>query len=585
MKQTIKKSLCLLLSLLMLLGTVACGAGDAVAADLSEDTIRADAQEYLATFVGADVTITSLSHTEDSVSDTEMLITCSVGYTSAGTESVGVFAMTYVMESGAWTLNGMNAQLDGEAPAPAPETPAPAPTPEMPAPAPSTPISPEPNVPASNVSVPSVEGSKIIAGYSLQQTGTFADTDALNWDMEITVDENRHSIIFSNGQVSEPYYDSEELGNGYYAVTNSAENINSTGLVTMTGEVLIPCEAAYMEWIDSRANAGQSTRFLKVVYSTGITTNEDEAYFYVTDKTFSLSASDGDILHKGYAKIYDVVNKQFVGTLQSSFTGYDAIEECGDCVVLKDAFDSLSLYDCNGNLIKQISGLPDVGNGYLICYDSGSYDVYDTAGTLKYSSGGDLSVLDSTSGYLKKYVDGGYVLIDLDGNQILPSAYQSISDECYGVVEVKNAGEYQLITLDGTVLASTTEDFYLMAEGYYYFTDYINKNSKTLVGPDGVIVEGAETIYDLAVANGKNLMVLNQKSYNIQLDTTNYTTVSDGIITAKSDATGKTGLFELFNGQQLLGYEYHEIEVVNGNYLFARKGDTWTIFELIPQYR
>ena len=558
MKKT-PKFLCLLLSIVMVLGMTACGSNNVTAGSVSDETIQADAQEYLSSFVGEDAKITNLSYNQNGISDTERTVTSKVSFTAGGADGTATFNMTYVLENGTWTLNGMDAQL-GESSS---EEPAPAPDSEPTA-------DPEPVI---DTPVSSVEGVSAIRGIQLKKTGTVEEND-------VQIDDDFSYFVYKDGTVSEPYYDIKgSLGEGYLIVVESNEDVNTTGLVTSDGEVLIPCEAAIIEWVDTRDT---EDRFLKVVYGTEITTNEDEAYFFVHSGFFAIAPSEGDVLYKGYAKIYDVVNKQFVGNLQTSYTGPDAIYACGDSVVLTDAEDNTYLYDCNGNLIKQTSRLAYAGNGYMICHDSGAYEVYDTTGTLRLSSTDTLSTVTSTHGFLKKKVDGKYILIDPDGNQILPDAYKSIEGECNGIVEVKNdKDEYQLIRLDGEVLVTTTAYVHETGwnSGYYYFQE---NEMYTLVGPEGIIATDLKSNpSDLIVEKDDALLVLNDKTFSLTLD--DYRDLYyDGLIAARSDETGKFGLYDLYTGKQLLDLVYNEITVEN-DILRARQGETWTIFEIIPQ--
>lgn len=581
MKQKTKKVLCLLLSVVMVLGMTACGAGNVVASDVSEDTIRADAQEYLSSFVGDDATITALNYNQNSVSDTELLVTSNVSYTAGGADNTATFSMTYVLENGAWVLNGMDAQMGGEA---STELQAPEVEPAKPMEEIDIEVSSNTQTPTTNVSAPSVEGVQAVRGIELKQTGTFTDGGNFDdWDYVMTVDDDRYSIIFKDGTTSEPCYDSENMGDGYITLRTSNENVNSTGLVTMDGEILIPCEAALIEWIDTRST---EYRFLSVIYGTEVTTNKEEAAFYVHEGMFSIYPEEGDVLYKGYGKIYDVVNKQFVGDLKLSLDGYVGVDACGDCIVLEDAEGIAYLYDCDGNLIKQTAKLNGVGNGYIVCYDSGSYEVYDTTGTLRLSSKDSLGTVTSTHGFLKKNTNSNYVLIDLDGNQVLPDVYKSIGGENNGIVEVQNVmGEHQLIRLDGEILATTTAGYFTETgwnSGYYYFRE----NEKyTLIGPEGIIAEELDSYpSELVLEKDGALLVLNEKAFNLTMD--DYREAYyDGLITVQSDETGKYGLYELYNGKQLLDFQYNEIKVMYESMVYARQGETWTIFEIIPQYR
>ena len=55
------------------------------------------------------------------------------------------------------------------------------------------------------------------------------------------------------------------------------------------------------------------------------------------------------------------------------------------------------------------------------------------------------------------------------------------------------------------------------------------------------------------------------------------------LIAIKSDSNGKYGVFDLFTGEQLLDYEYDRVEGIEG-YVYALKGETWTIYKTDYKY-
>ena len=113
----------LLLCAALLFSMTACGSNSVSVAELSADVIQADVQEYIATFIDANATITSFSETENSISATETQVTCSVGY--AGDQSGnGVFVLDYALEGSNWVLQSCNVNLEDTAETVAAEQPA-----------------------------------------------------------------------------------------------------------------------------------------------------------------------------------------------------------------------------------------------------------------------------------------------------------------------------------------------------------------------------------------------------------------------------------------------------------------------------
>ena len=116
MKKMTKRIACMAMGVVVALGLTACGADHVASESVSETLIRADVQEYLENVVGIDAQVDGISQSQSSNGGTEQLVTGNAAYTADGRDSTMDFTMTYVLEDGAWVLNGMEAEL-GKAPA------------------------------------------------------------------------------------------------------------------------------------------------------------------------------------------------------------------------------------------------------------------------------------------------------------------------------------------------------------------------------------------------------------------------------------------------------------------------------------
>ena len=56
-------------------------------------------------------------------------------------------------------------------------------------------------------------------------------------------------------------------------------------------------------------------------------------------------------------------------------------------------------------------------------------------------------------------------------------------------------------------------------------------------------------------------------------------TLQIGMLAARSDSERLYGVFDLFTGEQLLGYEYETVSVA-ADYLYAFKNEEWTVFQI-----
>ncbi len=421
-----------------------------------------------------------------------------------------------------------------------------------------------------------------LKGYTLTEVGSFtADSDWMWVQYNIMVDTGSSApvVYFPNGSRLEGIYTCVDLGGGYCGLGNSESEMNSLALFTAEGEQLTPFEAADIEWLESQDYFPDGTfaseyRYLRVTYTTGTTTNEDECF---------IEDYNTDTMYTGYAKVYDLRENRFVPNVEiTNPSSYDSVI-CGDHFAVEDEDGVLFLYDSDGNVIMQTarSSAYDVGYGYLITYDSGSYDVYDETGALRYSSANSLYVLPSTSGYLREYRDGEYAVLDIDGNQVLANTYDYITGECQGIFRVETAaGMNQLVTADGTVLAESANSFYTDVLGYYY----CDEGTYSLYGLDGLIAKDLEDYpYELCIMDGTTGLVINDKTFSLALDDDYVYSLAPGLGSATSDATGKYGCFDFFTGQQLLDYAYNDIDATD-THVYARQGDTWHVFEIVPIY-
>lgn len=102
-----------------------------------------------------------------------------------------------------------------------------------------------------------------------------------------------------------------------------------------------------------------------------------------------------------------------------------------------------------------------------------------------------------------------------------------------------------------------------------------------MINKSGIIFEGLNNsgCYDLAFLEGETAFVVNDKSFSLTLEDSYPKKLMFGLIAAESDSNGMYGVFDLFTGEQLLGYEYEEVNAAAG-YLYAYKNGTWDVFRV-----
>ena len=79
--------------------------------------------------------------------------------------------------------------------------------------------------------------------------------------------------------------------------------------------------------------------------------------------------------------------------------------------------------------------------------------------------------------------------------------------------------------------------------------------------------------------NGETAFVVNDGDYTLELETEYPDALEIGMISAQSDSNGLYGVFDLFNGEQLLDYEYEKVQTAAG-YLYAYKNGAWEVYQI-----
>ena len=414
-----------------------------------------------------------------------------------------------------------------------------------------------------------------VPSYTLEKIGELADTNyTTSYGILTSATDSGITLFSGNGvRFEKQYYAVNDLGNGFYSVSDSDVEINSVGLISLDGLELIPCEAALIEWM----NPSMNHRFLLVYYAENVTENEDECLIYSSDRIVSLAPSDKDIMYTGYAKIYDTQNHNFINGLTITIDNQYYSKACGNSILI--SVGNLSqLYGADGTLLMEITGFVDVGNDYFIVSSNGEDKVYDENG-LEICTDKDLNSLNSTSGLLTQFEDQNCILLDKTGNQILGESFAHIIKETNGFVEVENEnGSYELWNLNNEQIAESETSFFSMNKpGYYYVQQ---SDGYSLIGPQGVIAENLEdSPSNACIINENTAFVIADRDFSLEFDNHNLNKLGFALISAQDKATGLYSVFDLFTGKQLLPYEFDKILSIEG-YLYAYKSGNWEVYQV-----
>lgn len=366
----------------------------------------------------------------------------------------------------------------------------------------------------------------------------------------------------------QPLTDYEYLGDGLYEVTADKEDVNRKGLVACTGEILIDCDAAGISRVGDR--------YVSVLYGTGMTDNEEEAYFYTTENSFSITYSEGDVMYKGYGKIYDLEQKRFVDNVEVTNPYRYAVTSCGDTFAVEDEEGVTRLYNENGQVLFETLRTVETGSG-LYCVSGRSDEptkIYDGKGTFVNELELDVDLIRGSEKYLEVWTED-YLrqIADLKGNILSEEKYDIIYEENGGLFEVETEdGKDQLVCADGTVMAEA--GYY----GYFGYGCYIveKQNSELLVDAEGVLFE--ITADDERLKNG-NCVLNFAKRDVVVLKQELWESLTDYLTEIREIEMKKHGVYDVLSGEIVLPCEYDEITVA-GDHLYAKQGDTWNVFSI-----
>ena len=385
------------------------------------------------------------------------------------------------------------------------------------------------------------------------------------------------------------------MGDGLYTVSKkaSADNMNVCGLVTIEGDVLIPCEAASIVSPTNRDEDG--IRFVEVIYATDVTDNKDDCIVYYTDNIMSMSVGEDDTMYKGYAKIFDIQEGKFVDGLEFSQAFRNSFYDLMDSFVI-DQDSEITMYSPDGTAIWKTTGYikGDTHHSISVRVDNNEY-IVDSQGNDVYKSSFDLSDRDAKRDlYIVRdgEDDEKYHLIDMYGKRLLEKALPMVSSATTNYILIRPDNKtHILLDNDGNVLLEDAESYSETAGAYGRL--YMEDKSKYLITPAGIYQDVDEKAgYHLLFTRGDVPVILNtgeNASFPFK-EANSFKTLAPGLLTLEESTSSGDylDLYDLFTGEQLLPSEYTDF-IFAGGYVFAcRTGSssirTWEVYkaDLVP---
>lgn len=428
-------------------------------------------------------------------------------------------------------------------------------------------------------------------------------------------DGKKHLLTFSGEEKIELGFDSiTSDGNGLFVVRTDDLGISATGLADADGNLLIPCEAAFIRKM-------QGGRYWEAAYAVEETDNEDECFLYGHTKNKNAiemqspgdstpDTDKGDVMYTGYAKIYDIDQKRFVPNVE---IGRNCIVKgCGDAFIVKQGggHGTATVYNDNGDSVMKIekNNINIIANGVFGNSASSGYIFYDSAGNQLWDSGSkDITLIPSATDdvYLAVKENGLLYITDASGNRVIDTGFDRIESQADELFSVVSGDEAILIDADGKEIAAYSDfrsKWSYIGSGIWELelNEKQESNFMNIVADkNGVIAERVlkfdEGAYYKTVDGSQSLKQC------LIYDSGAFATVSAGdckgsvMIIKAIDENGEVvytnekegssryqavGLLDLFSGEELLPCEYKEIKI-SGSYVYARKdGESFTVYHI-----
>lgn len=367
----------------------------------------------------------------------------------------------------------------------------------------------------------------------------------------------------------------EYWANGLYLVALDNDEVNNTALVSLTDGTLVPPEAATFSYGTDKP---EDARFVEVIYATDKTDNEDECFVYSTDKMVSISVEEGDIMYKGYGKVYDLEKRAFVDGVEITNGSRNAMKDLGDAFVVRDKDDRYTMYDATGKEVWSSSEYVDLGRHSVTYQSGGKSYIVDTKGQTSFVTDGYLNTLESTDDLYSIQIGDDKKIIDSKGNVVLEDTYERITGEYDGIFAVTVDGKPQIIDATGKVLVDSMEEYTMSSELPGVLTYKNADGNRCICLSDGRLIENVDGLMsDFDFTQDNKHLVIKTGSYDIVAN--NPTSLDKGLLRGHPEGYSDTyALYDLFSGNELLDASYETINWAGG-YVYAFKDGKWTVYE------
>ncbi len=446
------------------------------------------------------------------------------------------------------------------------------------------------------------ENKTAIKGVTIEQIGNITPQKELLFskgdlvyaygDFICTLDENDvFTMCDAQGNEIEncTFVGTEEPYKGYVIARQEGEMIPKSQLMTVSGDIIIPFSEVSINFLNER--------FLEIIVPESITENPAEAVLRLTASQLSFTVQEGDVLFKGYKRVFDLENGKYVDNIELCSNDSD-IYACGDTLYVKDDHEYNMILDANGNIIAEgFKYCETVGGMYEITFDFETYALYDSNlnKTFEYDHTFGIYEIENAEA-LFTYFDDEFRrgVIDANGNVLFEPKFEGISSYNDGlfIVTIPNENEeygylYGLCDLSGDLVVPCEYEMLVYENGFYKATKQNDAGYAILDSVGNIVVESSEYLDYYSYKESKGLfyvLALNSGEYQMEFERSPEKHIhAFGLLSAYDKISGGYALFEYIDGTQLTEYKYEDFKYHNGC-IYALNNGVYTIYQINYQH-
>lgn len=418
--------------------------------------------------------------------------------------------------------------------------------------------------------------------YEVEKVGSFKDAKRdvrIDGVAMLRKDGDKKYLVGTDGKdlIKESVVRTSQLTEKTIVVTVDAPMPNNQGLVSLDKGVLIPPEAAIIQEVNCE---GDNPRFVEVIYGTDTTEDKAEGFFYSHEGLFSLQPVEGDVLYKGYGRVFDIEKGSFVEGVEISSPN-DKIYDLGASFLVRHD-GMVMLYGPDGKQLwsgEDKGGMLTVGLDSFSFRESTNFMIFDSSGTVTYEGEGGVSSLSGASGYYTyhDYATDSTKVIDKTGKTVLEVDDASYYDASDGLFAIEKDGEKSIVDESGKTVLAGTSNLKHALDGYDYSSIPTGDNYTHVLLHDGeVLLEGQDSIDSRLVISGdEGCYIIGQQRFVSTFE--NVMPLTTALARCRQSGSRAYGVYDLFTGEEVVSASYDDIVYVGG-FVFAYADETWDVY-------